>query len=166
MKRLMIAAVAALVSIAAWASEAPVKQDPVDKPTGTTVQDCLDTLSGLQNLDGHWVVLNDGKDSKLISYVFENDTLRGILQDDIAALNVVAQRQQKIEQDIYREIAGTNVIIEPGSKDVLKYNQRVFDSKQKPCTAILKRFNIKDLKLGKNEIPGTVLGALDKILDK
>lgn len=166
MKKIFLAAAFALIVNPIFAAEAPVQHPPIDVPSGLTIQDCLEVLSGLQGLDGHWVVLNENKDAKLVSFVFENDVLRGIIQDDITALNAVQNRQQKIEQDIYKEIAGTKGVIDPGTKEVTQYNQRAFDSKQKPCTAVLRHFSIKDLKLGKNEIPGTVLGAIGKILDK
>jgi hypothetical protein len=169
MKKVFIAAFSLIGIATAFAAEAPVKSELVTTSNGLTIQDCLTVLTGLQNLDGHWVIINAGKpneDAKLISYVFENATLRGVIRDDIAALTNVQTTQQHVEQDIYREIAGEKIKIEDGTKEVLLYNQKVFESKQRPCTAILTRFSIKDLKLDKNEIPGSILGAIDKIMDR
>ena len=56
--------------------------------------------------------------------------------------------------------------IPPGSPAFTDYNKQVQALGAAECTVRLVPIKAADLKLDVNEIPGTVLSALDKILDK
>jgi hypothetical protein len=166
-KKLYLIACSLMWFVPALAQQAPVP--PALPATTMTIRDCKLVLAGLRGLDGHQVISNAGKPNEqvlLLSYEFNNADLRRDIQTDIAALVSIEATDQKVQQDIYREVAGAKVTIAAGSPEEIEYGKRVMASQDGPCNAQLSKINIKDLRLDKNEVPGTVLGALDKILVK
>ena len=103
----MIAGALAL-SQAAFAAEAPVKQDTTPKPAGMTIAECTTVLAGLEALDGYQTVINEGKPNVQVvarSYVFGNGTMRADIAHDISALRDVRHTAQEAQQAIFRELA-------------------------------------------------------------
>lgn len=133
--------------------------------TSLTVNDCLTVNSGLIALDGYQT-LDANKQRITLPYDFGNVALRRIIQRNIAAIAAVQQDQLQLQKDIFKEVAKGSTKIEPDTPKYEEYTRQVEKSLKLPCTAKLEHININDLKLDKNEIPGTVLVALDKILDK
>ncbi len=154
------AVVAALVVFVAWASPARSAETPK-----LTILDCQTIFSGLTALDGHNEITKD-QTSVVVAYQFASAKLRMAIQSNLAALAAVQDTFTKTQQGIFREIAGGGSKIEPGKPEFDRYNKQITELQQQPCDVTLTRINAADLKLDKNEIPGSVLGALDKILEK
>lgn len=166
MKRIFISGLALLSSATiASAAPAPVKQGDITEASGLTIAECLVLLAGHRGLDGRQELSKDGTPVTL-PWKFENVKLRTAIQQNMAALLNVEQNADKVRQNLFREIAGEKVEIPAGSADHARYIQMVNDAQQLPCKAVLTRFSIGDLRLEKNEIPGSTTGNLDKILDK
>lgn len=179
MKRMINLFVLAMTVCPVLASEAPVKKESITEPKFTRAE-CLTILSGLNALDGYQTVVNAGKPNEHAitkAYEFGNAKLRTTIRDNIVALSSVQEVNNKVQQDTVKELAGEDGIITPtiigsnGKDSVInpkytEYVKKVNESQQLPCPAILAHISISDLKLDKNEIPGSVLSALDKILDK
>lgn len=173
--KIILAAV--LLSTSAFAAEAPVK--PELPKSDMTIDECLVVLSGLESLDGYQTVVNEGKPNVQVvnrSYVFGNGVLRADIAHDITALRDVRKAAQESQQGIFKEVA-------KGAPDIpqtvagadgkehpnplyAEYIRQLNQATGKPCSAIPTHISIKDLKLETNEIPGSVLSALDKMLDK
>lgn len=153
---------------AAAAAEAPVKPTPGLPDTGLTVNECLTILSGLNALDGRQVVVSAGKpDEKVInlSYDFGNAKLRMDIAHDMAVLGAIQRDSQTAQQGIFLEV-GKGADIKPGTPEYANYDKQLKDLVDRPCHAALARIKAADLKLDRNDIPGSVLAAIDKILDK
>lgn len=169
MKKIVIAAALAILPTCAFSQTSNATKNLATPAPVITVRDCLLILNGLSGLDGYNVLINAGKPNEQVltrAYEFNNAKLRRDIQTNIAALQVVQQATQKLNQDIFREVAKDSNEIKPDTPQYVEYTKRVSDGEGLPCTAQLVRININDLKLEKNEIPGSVLAALDKILDK
>ncbi len=154
-----------LVSRAHAAEAAVSKEGPLVTPQKLTIAECQTILSGLTGLDGRTELSRDGA-AVTLAYKFENARLRVAIQQNIAALQAVQAEFSKGVQGVFKEIAGDAPEIKPGTPEMVRYTKQVTDAQQLPCRAELVRIKADDLKLDKNEIPGSVLGALDKILDK
>lgn len=135
------------------------------EPAKMTIADCQAVLVGLNGLDGRAEMTKDGA-AVTVPYQFGNGALRLAIQQNIAALNGVQQAFVKVQQDLFREIAGSATEIKPNTLEFAKYQKAVMDAQASPCDVTLVRIKASDLKLDKNEIPGSVLGALDRILDR
>lgn len=134
-----------------------------------TINDCLVILSGLNALDGHQVIVNAGKanESTLqLPYEFGNGALRGDIADNIAALTIVQRTSQDAQSKIFYDVAKGETEIKPGTQQGIEYDKQLRELTARPCSAQLKKIKTSDLKLDKNEIPASVLAALDKIRDK
>ena len=154
---------ASMLSIAA---EAPVKPaDLIAPEPKLTNLDCQAILAGLNGLDGHTEITKDGS-AVNVTYKFESARLRLIIQQDLAALTTVQQDFTKGMQAVFREIAGDSPLLKEGTSELARYNEQLLKAQQLPCNVKLTRIKAEDLKLDKNEIPGSVLGNLDKILDR
>lgn len=177
--RIVLIAGALALSQVAFAAEAPVKQDTMPKPAGMTIAECTTVLAGLEALDGYQTVINEGKPNVQVvarSYVFGNGTLRADIAHDISALRDVRHTAQEAQQAIFRELAkGATEILQTVADQAGKehpnqvyaeYVRELNEATDKPCLAILTRINLKDLKLEVNEIPGSALSNIDKILDR
>lgn len=164
--KLRIAAIALLVATGAFAQEAKVKQaEPLQPPQKLTIMDCQNIMAGLTALDGHTELSKDNV-PVVLAYQFGSAKLRLIIQQNIAALTVMQHDFTKGMQGLFKEIAGDAAEIKPGTPEMARYTKQMVDAQQLPCNAALSRISAADLKLEKNEIPGSVLGSLDKILDK
>jgi hypothetical protein len=94
---------------------------------------------------------------------------------DLSAVTAVQDDQRRLQAALFREklhkyasrVAKADAVeIPPGTVEFDEYNREVDDSLHLPCKAILTHIGIGELNLAKNEIPGTALAAMDKILDK
>lgn len=168
-------ALACLLSTSVLAAEAPVKQDPAAAtaaalhPSKLTINDCLAILSGLNGLDGHQVVVNAGKPNEqvvMLAYEFKNGRLRGDIATDIAMLTAVQRTAQEAQQRIFKEVAGDETEIKPGSAKSIEYDRELRELTSKDCPAAPVHITDTALKLDTNEIPSSVLAALDKIRDR
>jgi hypothetical protein len=157
--------VALVIAALALSSPAPAAEPEL------TIDDCLTILVGLNGLDGHQALTRDNT-VVVLSYKFENAKLRGIIQENIAALGAVQSNLQKVQQQIFKEVAGSKFELRPDAADpaeralLQQYQKQALDARQGPCKATLSRISLNDLRLDKNEIPGSILAALSKILDK
>ncbi len=130
-----------------------------------TILDCQTILSGLNALDGRPEMSKDGSVVHL-SYQFGSAKLRLTIQQNIAALLAVQADFEKVRMAIFKEIAGDAPEIKPSSPEAARFQKMIGDAQAVTCPAQLQRINAADLKLDKNEIPGSVLASLDKILDR
>lgn len=135
------------------------------EPAKMTIGQCLTVLAGLNSLDGKQELTKDGT-AIVTPYQFGSAKLRLAIQQNVARLNDLQQGVQKVQQEIFREVAGNATEIKPNTAEFVRYQKMILDAQQEPCNIELQRINAADLKLDKNEIPGSVLGALDKILDR
>lgn len=135
------------------------------EPAKLTIGQCLTILSGLNALDGKQEMTKDGT-AITTAYQFGSAKLRLAIQQNVARLNDLQQGLQKVQQEMFREVAGDATEIKPNTPEFIRYQKMVLDAQQQPCNIELQRISAADLKLDKNEIPGSVLGALDKILDR
>jgi hypothetical protein len=167
MKYLLIICAATLASISI-ATAAEPKETPASPPP-LTINNCLTILNGLAALDGATVVLNEGKpnaEAKTVAYKFGNATLRMDIQRNIAALQAVAQQTEKTRQQTFSEVADGAVELLPNTPARAKYDKEVAKLGESACSVVLVHIRAADLKLDVNEIPGTVLANIDRILDK
>lgn len=135
------------------------------EPSKMTVGECLSVLAGLNGLDGKQELTKDGA-AITTPYQFGSAKLRLAIQQNIARLTDLQRGVTQVQQDIFREVAGTATEIKPNTAEFVRYQKMILDAQQAPCNIELQRIKADDLKLDKNEIPGSVLGALDKILEK
>jgi hypothetical protein len=170
MKRTILAAAVCLSSVSAsTGAQAPVKQEPGLPSSGLTINDCLLILQGLNSLDGRQVVVNAGKSNEQVvlqAYEFGNAKLRLDIAHDLAILSAVQKDSQAVQQKIFLEVGKGSPDIKPGTPELLDYNNQLKDLMARPCLADVSRIKAGDLKLDKNDIPGSVLAAIDKILDR
>lgn len=165
--RLIATAVAhlALIAIALFGMVAMHGRARADDQPKLTILDCQTVLAGLSGLDGRQEVA--GGAAITVPYKFGSATLRLAIQQNIAALTAVQQAFTKSQQGLFREIAGdATTELKPNTPEFARYQRLVLEAQQGPCDVKLTRIKAADLKLDINEIPGSVLGALDKILDR
>lgn len=130
-----------------------------------TIADCQTLLAGLNALDGHAELTKDGT-LVTLPYKFGSGKLRMAIQQNLAALNAVQQDFSTVQQQVYREVAGEAPSIAPGSPELARYNRLIGEALKAPCKAKLEPLKVADLKLDQNEIPGSVLAALSRILER
>ena len=138
-------------------------------PAEFTMNDCVTILGGLRGLDGFQIVLNAGKPNESAvpqSYKFGNATLRSDIGQDIARLTDIPNQVEKSRQQIFSEIAKGAADIKPNTAEMTEYSKQLVALGESPCRVTLIRIKAADLKLDVNEIPGTTIAALDKVLDK
>jgi hypothetical protein len=181
MKKLaLIFACVAVMAAPALADDAKVKPTP-PPPAEFTMNDCVTILQGLRGLDGYTVVVNQGKPNEstfLQSYKFANATLRADIAHDIAQVQDLPNQVEKIRQQVLLEITNGKAQLDPPDpkssqavrdayeKQVASYNKQLVALGESPCHAQLVHIKAADLRLDVNEIPNTVLAAIDKILDR
>lgn len=165
----LLLAIALLIMVmvsVSHAAEAKVQQaDPLHPEPKLTILDCQTIFDGLSGLDGHTELSKDNT-PVVLAYKFENSRLRLNIQQNMAVLSAARQEFNKGMQGVFREIVGDGFEIKPGTAEMARYNKQKNDAEQLPCKANLIPISATDLKLDKNEIPGSVLAALDKILDR
>jgi len=135
---------------------------------GLSINDCLIILQGLNGLDLHQVVLNQGKPNEQIAnlpYEFGSARLRLDIGRNIAELGAVQRAAQATQEKITAEI-GKGEEIKPGSKEATERDNQIRELLNQPCRAHLEHIKAEQLRLEKNEIPSSILAALDKILDR
>lgn len=153
-------------TVMALTAIAALSASPAAATPDLTMADCQTLLSGLTALDGRQELTKDGT-AVLVPYQFGNAALRLAIQQNIAALQAVMADFTKVQQGIFREIAGPDVAeIRPGTPELGRYQKQLAEALQVRCPAKLSRIKAGDLRLDRNEIPGSVLGAIDKILDR
>lgn len=148
------------------ALSAPVLADDAPK---LTMNDCVTILQGLQQLDGHQVILNEGKPNESTvqqPYRFGSATLRLDIGQNIARLTPLTALIEKTRQQIFSEVAKGSADIKPGTPEMAEYSKQLVALGESACPVALIPLKGADLKLDVNEIPGTVLAALGKILEK
>ncbi len=171
MKLTTAAAIAAIIlstgALAAEDSSAAKKSDAL--PPQMTIRDCLSVLAGLQQLDGHRVIVAASKPNESIEtmpYKFPG-RLRDAISHDIFVLGTVQQEAQVADRRIQQEVPQ----IDPKDADATAKKQqrdakvadRVDEFVGRSCKVELDKIADADLNLDANEIPGTVLAAIWKI---
>lgn len=132
------------------------------------LSECLAIMQGLNALDGHPVVIASGKPNEQVinqPYEFGNAALRLDIAKNLSALGAVQRDAQSAQQKITAEISKGGEI-KPGSTENLALDRQLRELLDHPCDVELKRIKAADLKLDRNEIPGSVLAAIDPILDR
>lgn len=163
MRRFLILALTLLTSAPAFAQT----PEPQEKSESLKIKDCELIAQGLVGLDGYQIVTNAGRPNEAVvsrPYEFANATLRNNILKNLSALKDVQTRANENRKATFNEYAKGQTEV-PVAKRV-EYSEKINEIGELPCDAQLKRVSIKSLLLGKNEIPGSVLQALEKILDE
>lgn len=140
-----------------------------DAPQPLTINDCLNLLQGVNGLDGHVVIVNAGKPNEapqLIPYKFENPELRKAIQGNLVKLQGIQRDVDQVRQKVFAEVSPTGTDIQPSTPERVNYDKQLIALGNSTCQVALVRIKWDDLRLKDNDIPGSVLAALDKILDK
>ncbi len=160
MRRFFFAIVAAMAMIA-----------PAGAGDKLKVQDVFALQTALRNLDGHMVVVkqNGVEGTVMIPWDFGSGALRLRIANNITILDAAAKGVEDARQAIIKEItkkAGT-AEIKPGTPEFDDYQKQYGDIAIQPAsgTQDLARIKASELKLDRNEIPGTVISALKPIMD-
>lgn len=162
MKRLATAVLIAAAFIAPGLAEAADK---------ITVGQTFSLATALRNLDGHMVVIKQGgaENAIMIPWDFGSGSLRLRIANNLNILDAVAKMVEDTRQNIVKEItkkSGTTEI-KPSTPEMDDYQKQYGDVATQPAagTQDLARIKASELRLDRNEIPGTVLSALKPILD-
>jgi hypothetical protein len=177
-----ISAAMLVVATVANAAEAPTAPPatapaaPLIPKADLTMNECLKILRGLRGdggsnrgLDGYLVISNAGKPNETVvpqTYRFSNPNLRMDIGQDIARLSDIPNVIEKTRQQIFLEVAKSDLEINPSTPQMADYNKQLVLLGESPCRVTLIHIKASDLKLDVNEIPGSVLGDIDKILDR
>ena len=146
-----------------------------DKPPLSNAQ-ALSMLSALRNLDGHVVVIKqNGTDTQvMVPWEFASGTLRLRIARNITALTAVEKSIDDARQAIVKEIlkgmppdkdGKPATTIAPGSPEFEQFQRQITDALNAGAAVDLNRIKASELKLEKNEIPGTAISALSPIID-
>ena len=90
---------------------------------------------------------------------------RGAISRNLFVLGNVQQEVQAANRRAQERI-GKGQPITPGSKENIEFDREMNDYLDRPCKAELDHLSEADLKVDENDLPGTVLSALWKILDR
>lgn len=135
-----------------------------DAPPTITVRKALEVLSGLRALDGRQVIV---KDSVVMQpWDFKNGALRLVIASDITTLTQLEQTTDKARIQILLELrrnAGQQKL-EPGTPEFEEFSRQYEDMLAKAWDGKLEKIDAKSLNLDINEIPASVLSALQPIL--
>lgn len=141
-----------------------------------TVGEALTMLQAFRNLDGRVVVVKqNGVDTSVTTpWDFGSGTFRMKIAKNVAALVAVEQQVEDTRQKIVAEIQsrlpvgknGEASAIAQGTPEYEAFSKQINDMLKQPAQVTLSRIKVSELKLDKNEIPVTVLAALDPILDE
>lgn len=183
-KLTVLCAAAALSCGAALAADAPK----------ITLDQASKLLVALRNLDGHMIVVKqNGVDNVVMDpWHFGSARVRLRISNDINVLEASLKVAQTARQGIFREAAakatkrlcsvapeaaggklaaecvnGQVNELRPGMPEFDEYDRqsKELDAQGAPGTQDLARIKASELNLDRNEIPGTVLSALEPILD-
>lgn len=165
MKMLLLAA-AIIASTPAIAADSP----PAVAPSAPvlSLRECLDILGALQSLDGRRTVI--GQSVEVVPYKFgvtpeRNAAIRDAISHDIYVLTLIQGEARAAASRIQMEIGKGEQIV-PGTADAIKLDARYNEYLARPCKADLDHIRDEDLRIGDNDIPGSVLGILYKIRDR
>lgn len=142
-----------------------------------TVQEAQQLSTALRNLDGHMVVVKqNGTDNVIMQpWEFGSGSLRLRIANDIAIVDhsmklIEEARVGLVKEGLKKVKARTGedaTDMKPGTPEYDEFQKQYADliAQPAPGTQDLARIKASELKLDKNEIPGTVLTSLGPILD-
>ena len=153
-----------------------------------TVEQGAKLLAGLRNLDGRMIVVKqNGADNVVMDpWQFGSGKLRLRISNDINILEAGLKITDAARQAVFREqaskagdrlckgekrppecIGGQVTTLSTGMPERDEYDRQVkeLDAQPVPGTQDLSRIRASELNLDRNEIPVTVLSALEPILD-
>lgn len=132
-----------------------------------TVRDAITLATALRNLDGHVVIVKDA--TVMQPWEFGSGSLRLRIANDLAILAAVERTAENSRNQIVREILkrGGGTEIKMGTADFDDFTRQYGEVLDQPApgTQDLSRIKASELKLDRNEIPGTVIAALKPILE-
>ena len=159
MKRLAL--IAALLTLPA----APLRAEP---PAKITVRQAISLAQALRNLDGHMTVIkqNGADQTIMIPWEFGSGSLRLRIANDLSIAAAVEASFETARKAVIKEIGGA-ATPNPGTPEYEALLKQMNDVLDQPAGGAqdLARIKASELKLDKNEIPITVLTALEPILD-
>jgi len=137
------------------------------------IRDALALQTALQALDGHQVIVKgpNGADAIVtLPWEFGDATLRLKIVNDLNIVVAAIKSAQQVQQALTKEATTKAEVTELKDlkpEDVVVFNKQIEDLMTQPAagTQDLARIKASELKLGKNEIPGSILSALSPILD-
>lgn len=175
MRRLLFTIAIVAAAGAAAAQQVPVKQAPIipgakDK---LTIRECMGILVGLNALDGRKVIVGQGKPTETIEilpYKFgvtvERGTkLRNSISHNLYVLGQVQQEAQAANRRAQIEL-GKGEPVRADTKEGVELDRRNNDYLDRPCNVELDHLRDDDLRIGENDIPGSILSLLWKIRDR
>lgn len=132
----------------------------------------------LGNLDGHLVVIKqNGQDAAIMTpWEFGSGSFRLRIANNLTIVNAALRTAEETRQAVIKELlkkasdrTGSAVTeIKPDMPESADYQKQYADLMAQPAsgTQDLGRIKSSELRLDKNEIPGTVISALAPILDQ
>jgi hypothetical protein len=146
------------------------------KSAALTVAQSLSMLQAMRVLDGRTVVVkqNGGETAVVQPWDFGSGALRLRIAKNTTALAEIEKALEDTRQAIVREILksmppakdGTAPTeIPPGTPQWSELQKQFGDALNAPAQVTLSRIRASELKLDRNEIPGTALSAMAPILD-
>jgi hypothetical protein len=161
--------------VPAIAQQAPVQQDPAAamSPAKLTIRECLGLLSALNSLDGQRVIVAKGKPTesvetvpyKLGSSQDRAGKVRGAISHNIFMLGQIQQEAQAANRRAMASI-GKGTEIRPGSSEAIEFDRQMAEYTERPCNVELDHIQEADLRLDQNDIPGSVLALLWRVIDR
>lgn len=131
-------------------------------------QDAIILNNALSALDGRERVVKDGERERVVSEPYDlGPGLRAAIGKNLTRLKAPVEIYSNAEKGLRNEITKGGVIeIKAGSPEVELFIQKRAELlKLEESIEPLIRIKRSELKLEKNPIPGTVLSAMDPILD-
>jgi hypothetical protein len=161
--RPLVAVVAALLLFAPHA-DAKGQDNPRAEQTDMTVRKAMEVLAGLRALDGRQVIVKDAV--ILQPYDFKNGALRLVIASNLATLIQLEQTTDKARVQILMELRrdANQQRLEPGTPEFAEFSRQYEEMLNKPWQGKLEMIETKALNLDVNEIPASVLFALQPIL--
>jgi hypothetical protein len=163
------AAILALaLSSPAMAAQADANTSKIPAPDALTINDCMTALTGLTALDGYKVIANAGKPTEevvLAHYKFARGTVQFDIGHDLSMLQALQKETQAASTKIVQAL-GNGKDLAPGTPEYLEWDRQLKEMLAKPCGLSLTHIPMSDLKPDENNYPGSVLGALDRIIDR
>jgi hypothetical protein len=168
MKYAMAAALCCIIPTLAFAEVATPAPSAPDKSTELTYAQVLSAYQGLAALDGYQKVVEEGGRSKAIPqpYDFAELTREAIADDEIALKAAIDDEQAKAKifiRGIGEEPKPDTPEAKKREKDIADYSDNLLGKKFKIVLTLLNR---DELKLATNQIPPSVLAALDPVTKK
>lgn len=152
-----------------WAAAAEPERPPGQS---ITVRDAIMLLSGLRNLDGRPVVVDQGgqKTTVVQPWEFKSGALRLRIASDVAILAAVEKAADEARIAIVKQVRAKRGVerIEADPAAFEEFSRLYDEVLNAPATGTegLARIKASELRLDVNEIGVTVLSALQPILDQ